>query len=464
MAYYTFAHLLQGGRLNGDVKGPLGIAPEDLTDDVFDYVCCLSEKRPAGSSISDAGLDEMRREFKYWYPMNLRCSGKDLIQNHLTMSLFNHAAIWQDPKFWPRGFFTNGHVLVDAEKMSKSKGNFLTLKQTIDDFSADATRMACADAGDTIEDANFSRETANNTILRLTTLETWAVEAVGKMKGEYRTGELTFLDQVFVNEISRLVNETHAGFTKMVYRDAVKASWFEMLGARDEYRNLAGDDLHSDCVRLWLEVLAIILSPVCPHMCEHLWSFVLENKGLVCEQLWPKLPKEDRVVSRKYAVLNGALRAFRLEKEKATKGKNPLPTSKATVFVAKEYLPFQQVVLKVLDTVELDADNVPVEKDFMRKLQQHPDIQGLPKDQAKGAMPFANFVMANDVKARGKEALALELPFDERAMYEERMDVIVRQLKVEELTFASPSDPCAADPKNKRALATPSKPVIVFYE
>ena len=30
--------------------------------------------------------------------MNLRVSGKDLIQNHLTMALFNHAAIWDESK------------------------------------------------------------------------------------------------------------------------------------------------------------------------------------------------------------------------------------------------------------------------------------------------------------------------------------------------------------------------------
>ena len=36
----------------------------------------------------------MKKEFNYWYPLNLRCSAKDLIRNHLTMSLFNHAAIW----------------------------------------------------------------------------------------------------------------------------------------------------------------------------------------------------------------------------------------------------------------------------------------------------------------------------------------------------------------------------------
>lgn len=38
----------------------------------------------------------MRKEFLYWYPMDLRCSGKDLIKNHLIMALFNHAAVWKD--------------------------------------------------------------------------------------------------------------------------------------------------------------------------------------------------------------------------------------------------------------------------------------------------------------------------------------------------------------------------------
>ena len=41
--------------------------------------------------------------------------------------------------------------------------------------------------------------------------------------------------------------------------------------------------------------------------------------------------------------------------------------------------------------------------------------QAIPKDQKKGVMPFANFVIKGDVKARGKEALELELPFDERS-------------------------------------------------
>ena len=66
------------------------------------------------------------QEFSYWYPLDLRVSGKDLIKNHLVMSLYNHAAIWGGRSDrMPQAYFTNGHVLVDGEKMSKSAGKCL---------------------------------------------------------------------------------------------------------------------------------------------------------------------------------------------------------------------------------------------------------------------------------------------------------------------------------------------------
>jgi leucyl-tRNA synthetase len=54
--------------------------------------------------------------------------------------------------------------------MSKSKGNFITLKQAIEEYGADAARMACAMAGDSINDANFTQENGNASIMQLSTL------------------------------------------------------------------------------------------------------------------------------------------------------------------------------------------------------------------------------------------------------------------------------------------------------
>lgn len=87
------------------------------------------------------------------------------------MALYNHAAIWDDPKFWPKAYYCNGHILVEGEKMSKSAGNFINLIDAIQEYGADATRLACAQAGDSINDANFTRDNANAAILQLSTFE-----------------------------------------------------------------------------------------------------------------------------------------------------------------------------------------------------------------------------------------------------------------------------------------------------
>ncbi len=198
-SYYTVAHILQGGDLTGTTV-PHPIKPEQLTDAVFDYVFLKDRPFPTDCGIDAAVLHTMQREFRYWYPLDLRVSGKDLIPNHLTMSLYNHTAVWDtEPALWPRGFFTNGHVMVDGEKMSKSLGNFLTVPQCVARWGADATRMACADAGDSLEDANFVLDTANAAILKLTKEQDWMMlKLQAASEGKLRTGPYVCCFEVLV--------------------------------------------------------------------------------------------------------------------------------------------------------------------------------------------------------------------------------------------------------------------------
>jgi leucyl-tRNA synthetase len=269
MAYYTIAHYLQGAdNLNGEeTKSPEKVDPKELTTAVFDYIY-RKGPLPENCKISEETLDKMRSEFRYWYPMNLRVSAKDLIPNHLTMALFNHAAIWEDePELWPKGYYCNGHVLVDAEKMSKSKGNFLMMNDTVEMYTADATRFACADAGDSLDDANFSRETADSAILSLVNEDDWIGETMSSK--DLRTdGELNFMDKVLQNETNRLITATGNGYATMQFREGVQHGWFEMMLARNEYRSWCQDSsipMHKDIVRKWAESLVILICPICPH-------------------------------------------------------------------------------------------------------------------------------------------------------------------------------------------------------
>ncbi len=70
---------------------------------------------------------QIREEFKYYYPLDSRHSGRDLVPNHLSFFIFNHSIIF--PKsLWPRQIVVNGSVLMDGKKMSKSMGNIIPLK------------------------------------------------------------------------------------------------------------------------------------------------------------------------------------------------------------------------------------------------------------------------------------------------------------------------------------------------
>lgn len=71
----------------------MDISAEEMTPEVWDYIFFKDAPYPK-TSITKEKLDVMKKEFSYWYPVDLRVSGKDLVPNHLTYFLYNHVAIW----------------------------------------------------------------------------------------------------------------------------------------------------------------------------------------------------------------------------------------------------------------------------------------------------------------------------------------------------------------------------------
>lgn len=461
MAFYTVVHWLQGGIIDGTQQGPAAISPDKLTKEVWDYIFLKSDTYPESSGIDKELLDKLRAEFSYWYPLDLRCSGKDLIRNHLSMSLYNHAAVWNDkPELWPRSFFCNGHVLLNGDKMSKSTGNFKTIQDCLVAFGADATRIALAEAGDSLEDANFTDATANSAVLKLYTLHEWIkdnLEGISTM----RTGEKNFFDILYENELNASIEKTKKFYDKMQFRDVLISSFFDLLSSKEDYRIMAGS-YHVELFIRYIEVQLLLLAPITPHFCESNWQFVNEKisreNGLIINQPYPtpSFPV-DPLLLRQADYIKNTVRNARLAKEKGAKKENAEP-KKAVVYTSNHYPELQQNIIRIMQEIYSRDPDAPSNA-YISAIKE----LGLPKVGLQKAMQFASFAY-KDYEIRGLDALELNLPFDERNLLEKIEGYARSQLGIDELLIRSSNETIVEDKSQLRESAVPGRPQFFFFD
>ncbi|CAI4231157.1 unnamed protein product [Auanema sp. JU1783] len=442
--YYTIAHLLQEGSLVGSVVGPAGIKAEQLTEAVWDYIFTGAAYDAKTMPVAQESLDKLRKEFLYWYPIDMRVSGKDLIQNHLTYLLFNHVAVWEkEEQFWPKSIRANGHLLINNEKMSKSTGNFLTLSEGIDRFSADGMRLSLADAGDGVEDANFVFSMADAAVLRLFNLIEWVKEMNElRVAGSFRKGAFNFNDKVFANEMNKAIQLTADNYEKTLFKEALKSGFFEYQTLRDIYREFNGGQdsaMHEDLVTRFIETQAIILSPICPHIAEQIWR-ILGKDGLIVKASWPTTDPVDEVLCKASDFIRATITEFRarlknfLNPKKKTGAIEP-PTD-ASIWVANEYPLWQRTILQILEkqTNENNGE-LPDNKVIAGLIGKEEAL----KKFAKKAMPFVQMVK-EQYKIKGKSALESACSFDQTAILEENKDYILNSLDLDRLVIGNTSD------------------------
>jgi leucyl-tRNA synthetase len=71
------------------------------------------------------------------------------------------------------------------------------------------------------------------------------------------------------------IRETDDNYQKMLFKEALRTGFFELQACRDKYRELTlVEGMHRDLVVRFIEVQALLLSPVCPHVAEHVWELL----------------------------------------------------------------------------------------------------------------------------------------------------------------------------------------------
>jgi len=435
-AYYSFAHLLHKDMFGKEV-GPLGIQPDQITDDVWDYVFARRDRADIPQSeIPKEALQTMRRHFDYWYPLDMRTSGKDLIQNHLTFNIYVHSALFSKENR-PRSFRVNGHLMLNGEKMSKSTGNFLTIKGAVDKFGADATRIALAEAGDGMSDANFEESVANANILKLFELRKWCEEMTRdavlvdsaeqytekrdslRIKNydviQRKSGSPLFLwDQIFENEINGLVAEAKQHYEATMYKAALKSGYYDFTAARDFYREAtkaAGLGMHADLAKRYIELQALMLVPIAPHWADYIWQEVIGKSDTIQNALWPEVAATDAALASAQNFVRSTQSNIgsaegaaikRLAKGKAALF-DPKKDKKITIFSAKAWPEWQK---KYIDLIRDSYPNIDIKA----------ISKSIDKAESKKAMPFINGLKRRLDNGEGvDQVLDRQLAFDELA-------------------------------------------------
>jgi len=306
MAYYTIAKHIKKYQIEA----------EKLTKEVFDYI--FLGKGDANKIAESSGLNvnilkEMRSEFEYFYPLDSRHSGRDLIPNHLTFFIFNHAAIFPK-KHWPKQIVVNGSVLMEGKKMSKSLGNIIPLREAIAEYGADALRISILITASLLQDVDFSTELAKSIKVKLEKFYQWAIE-VSKLKNKADEGNLTLEDKWLLSKLHKSILSVTNAMENLKFRDALQIILYELDQNIQWYlKRLScnptnfNEAVTAKVLNEVLEARVKMLAPFAPYICEEIWH-KLGNETFISTIEWPKFDKSkiDEVSEETVNFINNVL-------------------------------------------------------------------------------------------------------------------------------------------------------------
>ena len=96
-----------------------------------------------------------------------------------------------------------------------------------------------------------------------------------------RTGEFTFFDRAFENEMNSLIEQTAANYDAVNYKLALKTGLFDYQNARNWYRDVTDGDMHRQLVFQFIETQALLIAPIAPHWADYIWREVLKKVNLL---------------------------------------------------------------------------------------------------------------------------------------------------------------------------------------
>ncbi len=447
MAYYTISKLIKEHR----------IQPSQLTEALFDYVFLGAGnlKKVAENTGLDAQvLKQFHEEFSYFYPLDSRHSGRDLVPNHLTFMVFNHTAIFPE-NLWPRQIAVNGSVLMEGQKMSKSFVNIIPLREAIKMFGADPLRIAVLAAAELLQDADFSTSLARSMGDRLERLYRFAVE-IKQTKKESKDAPLALIDRWMFSRLEDHKRTATEAMDKLMVRKAIHSALYLLDQDFQWYlRRISGEkDLPARkgaVAKVYREVLDAqvrMLAPATPHICEEIWA-KLGKTGFVSVAEWPTCDekKVDVQAEETESVIKGAV-----EDTSSILRAIKVAPKRICYYAAADWK--WRVFLKA---VKGSASAKIVFSDFMKELMADSELKAIAGKVSKFAREVLDEV--NRMPTDQKQRILQVGIMDEKKILNASEGFFEKEFNAKVEVYGE-DDVRRHDPKNRAQLAKPRRPAI----
>jgi len=420
-AFYTIVKGLQKNK----------IPPSKLKPELFDYLFLgkgKANETNRATGIKKSILEEIRKEFEYWYPVDERHTAIPHLSNHLTFYIFNHTIIFPE-KHWPKMISLNELLIREGSKMSKSKGNVVPLADIEKKYSADLYRLYMAYGADmnaVIDWTDKGIETVRKKLNAFTVIADKTTKMNGKEKG---------IDSWLVSRFNTTLKEAKKDIESFNFRKYTNEVFFEMINDVSHYFRRGGNSfIIRNILKDWIK----ILSPVIPHTCEELWE-KLGEKPFVSLQKWPeanekfinpKLEKREELIMQTLSDIKEIIRLIK---------KSP---KKIHIYIAPIW---KYEVYKTL------LKGVKDKKHAISRIMKNPEI----RKHGKDAVHFSEEIL----RTAGNLSDIMGQEYEYKSL-SEATDFIKKGIGAEKVHVWKEEDKNKHDPQKKARNAKPMKPAI----
>jgi leucyl-tRNA synthetase len=295
-----------------NVDAPDGSGPAERETDTFDtfFESSWYFARYCCPDNDQAMLDERA---DYWLPVDQYIGGIEHAILHLLYARFFHklmrdlGLLKSDEPF--ANLLTQGMVLKDGAKMSKSKGNTVDPQALIDQYGADTVRlfiMFASPPEQSLEWSDAGVEGAYRFLKRL-----WKLASTHINEGSTPVLDkdaMTGAQRELRRKIHMTIDKVNDDFSRRYTFNTAIAAVMEMCNALSRAELIDNND-HA-IMREGVETAVLLLSPIVPHMTDTLWIALGHTEPLI-DATWPKSDPEALEQSEVELVIqvNGKLRS-----------------------------------------------------------------------------------------------------------------------------------------------------------